>query len=86
MLFRSRWAAPELEVVRALEAADIEPYETKLISVAQAEKLGMKKVDGFSNLYMKALGKPVMVHDSDPREPITTAETTFGAFADSAED
>lgn len=81
-----RWAAPELEVVRALEAAGIEPYETKLISVAQAEKLGMKKVDGFSNLYMKALGKPVMVHDSDSREPITTVETTFGAFADSAED
>lgn len=58
----------EKAAAKLLEQAGFHPYEQKLISVAQAEKLmGKKHFGDFSPFYEKPEGKPVLAPEDDKR-------------------
>jgi hypothetical protein len=58
----------EVAAAKQLEDEGFDPYERKLISVAQAEKLvGKKHFDRFSDCFEKPEGKPVLVPTDDKR-------------------
>lgn len=53
-------------------------FEHKLLSVAKAEKaLGKKQASLLDGLVVKPEGKPVLVPNDDPREPLGTAPAEF---------
>lgn len=74
----SRSWADEDEAAEFLQAHDIEPFEKKMLSPAQAEKLLDKETKKEVNtLTVKSEGKPTIVPSTDKRAAITTASTDF---------
>lgn len=69
----------EKEVAEAVEAAGVNPYQQKLFSITDMEKmLGKKKFEEIlGELYIKPQGKPVLVRADDKRPPINTAKDDF---------
>jgi len=64
---------------------DEDIFKTKMITVAQAEKLDkeIKKSDSFKALWHKPQGKAVLAPESDPRESIVkTAQQAFAQYAE----
>lgn len=63
-----RWLDPDAADSALFELLGDKAYESKLLSVAKAEKaLGKARRDAISEMIVKPEGKPTMVPDSDPR-------------------
>ena len=69
----------EKEVAEAVEGAGFDPYQKKLLSITEMEKmLGKKKFEEIlGELYIKPQGKPVLVRADDKRPPINSAKEDF---------
>ena len=69
----------EKEVAEAVEGAGFDPYQKKLLSITEMEKmLGKKKFEEIlGELYIKPQGKPVLVRADDKRQPINSAKEDF---------
>jgi len=85
-----KWKDEALAEAFLLNNLDIEEvYDTKLISVAAAEKKAkrFKKNQEFLDLYEKAEGRPTMVPESDKRPALDlrTAADIFADYADNSD-
>lgn len=69
----------EKEVAEAVEGAGYDPYQKKLLSITEMEKmLGKKKFQEIlGELYIKPQGKSVLVRADDKRPPINSAKEDF---------
>ena len=69
----------EKEVAEAAEAAGFNPYQQKLLTITDMEKLmGKKKFEEIlGELYIKPQGKPVLVRADYKRPPINSAKDDF---------
>ena len=69
----------EKAVAEAVEATGNDPYQKKLLSITDMEKLlGKKKFEEvLGKLVVKPEGKPVLVKADDKRPPINSAKEDF---------
>lgn len=78
---RSRDWKDELEAVNTLEELGIDPYLTKVVSPAQAEKLTDKQgKEVIKKLVEYTDGTPSITTEDDKREAITSASEDFKTF------
>lgn len=77
---RREWT-DEQQVIALLQAQGQEPFESKLISPAKAEKLG-KEVREAIKLYIKRIpGPPTIAPEGDKRPALATATQDFAAVS-----
>lgn len=69
----------EKEAAEAVLAAGFDPYEKKLLSITEMQKmLGKKKFEEIlSGVVVKPVGKPVLVSEDDKRPPMNNAKKDF---------
>ena len=69
----------EKSVAEAVETAGYNPWQQKLLSITEMEKmLGKKKFQEIlGELCIKPQGKPVLVRADDKRPPINSAKEDF---------
>ena len=79
-----KWDKPEAEIAKELKALELDPYNKKILSPAQAEKkLGKKRKDEVKYLWIKPTGKTILVDEHDTREGIEiVGETEMDEFTD----
>lgn len=78
---KRQWKSPEA-AIEFLERAGIDAFEAKLISVAQAEARGAKRVPGFTDTWEKKDDSLTLVPVADARQPVNIAEIRFAKFAE----
>jgi hypothetical protein len=76
-----RWTDDEQAEVVLTGALKEAAYETKILSVAKAEKvLGKSKLDLLEGLVVRSSGKPTLVKETDPRPSIGVSTDDFDSL------
>ena len=74
----------ESAVIRLITGMGADPYETKLLSPAKAEKLGEDIKQAIQSHIRRLPGNPVVAPETDKRPAITTAQQDFAGLAPAA--